>query len=223
MTVLVEACVDSVAAAAAAERAGAGRLELCATLDVGGTTPSSELVRAVRAAAGIPVFVMVRPRGGDFVYDERERRSMLTDIAAAREAGADGIVIGALMPEGRLDLDTIERLVDAAGLLPVTFHKAFDAVADQCAGLEQLIDRGVQRILTSGGRRTAAEGCPSLAALVRQARGRLTIMPGGGVRAPNVRAIVQATGALEVHARAGEDGGAIRALVEVLGSLKPAW
>jgi copper homeostasis protein len=215
VTVLVEACVDSLDAARAAGRAGATRLELCANLAVGGTTPSAELVRSVCAAVGIPVFAMVRPRGGGFVYDEAEIAAMLADINRVRDAGAHGVVIGALTQGGTVDMRAVRVLLQASRLLPVTFHKAFDAIADQAAALERLVDAGVQRILTSGGERTALEGSARIGDLIRQANDRIVIMPGGGVRASNLKAIVRATGAGEVHARCGADGATIAELIQV--------
>lgn len=217
MSVVVEACVDSIDAARAAERAGAARLELCANLAVGGTTPSAELVRNVCAAVSIPVFAMVRPRAGSFVFDDAEVATMLAHVDRVRLAGARGVVIGALTAAGAVNSRAVRALVHASGSLPVTFHKAFDAIDDQSAALERLIESGVQRVLTSGGAPTALAGSTRLAELVRQANERIVIMPGGGVRASNVVAIVHTTGAREVHARTGADGATIAEIVRVVG------
>jgi copper homeostasis protein len=199
--VLVEACIDSVVSALAAERGGAQRLELCDALFDGGTTPSAGMIAVCKAAVSIPVFVMVRPRGGSFVYADAERDVMQRDVVAARELGADGIVIGGLRRDGTIDLALVRSLVDAARGLPVTFHRAFDLTPDLETSLESLIDAGVQRVLTAAGAATAAEGATALAHLVRQAGSRLVVMAGGGVREENVRALVSTSGVREVHVR----------------------
>jgi copper homeostasis protein len=199
--ILVEVCVDSVASSLAAERGGARRLELCDALFDGGTTPSAGMIAACKAAVSIPVFVIIRPRGGGFVYSDAERDVMRRDVVAARELGADGVVIGGLRPDGGVDLALVRSLVEAAQELPVTFHRAFDLTPDLEASLESLADAGVQRILTSGGAPTAAEGATTLAALVRRAGSRLVVMAGGGVREENVRSLVSVSGVREVHVR----------------------
>ncbi|HVX38584.1 MAG TPA: copper homeostasis protein CutC [Gemmatimonadaceae bacterium] len=216
MSVLVEACVDSVASAAAAERGGARRLELCDNLDVGGTSPSVALVRAVKEAVAIPVFVMVRPRGGDFLFSPREHAAILASIPGLHAAGANGFVIGALTAEATVDEQQTRELVDACALSPVTFHKAFDIARDQAAELEALVRCGVSRVLTSGGAPTARDGVEALRALVRQAHGRIDVMAGGRVRAPNVREIVEGSGVREVHARCVGDEATIRGIVEAV-------
>lgn len=199
--VLVEACVDSVASSIAAERGGAGRLELCDALFDGGTTPSAGMIAACKAAVSVPVFVMIRPRGGGFVYSDAERNVMQRDVVAARELGADGVVIGSLHRDATVDLALVRLLVDAADGLPVTFHRAFDLTPDLEASLESLVDAGVQRVLTSGGASTAADGARTLATLVRRAGQRLLVMAGGGVREENVRDLVAVSGVREVHVR----------------------
>ncbi len=215
VTPLFESCVDSLDGAVASARGGAGRVELCARLDVGGTTPDAALVERCVSAIPIPVFVMIRPRGGDFVYSHAEVSGALRAIDDARERGAQGVVLGALTRDDRVDAECTGRLVERAGDLPVTFHRAFDAVPDQFAALEELVAAGAQRILTSGGADTAFDGATRLAALVQQAGGRLTILAGGGVRAHNVREILARTGVCEVHAR-HEDEAATRALAGLL-------
>lgn len=199
--ILVEACVDSIASSLAAERGGARRLELCDALPYGGTTPSAEMIAACKAAVSIPVFVMIRPRGGGFVYSDEERDVMRRDLAAARELGVDGVVIGGLCRDNTVDLDLVRMLVETARGLPVTFHRAFDLTQDFEASLESLIDAGVQRVLTSGGAATAVDGVKTLAKLVRQAGSRIVVMAGGGIREENVRTVVSMSGVREVHAR----------------------
>lgn len=199
--ILVEACVDSVASAVAAERGGASRLELCAALFDGGTTPSAGMIAACTEAVSIPVFVMIRPRGGGFIYSEAERDVMRRDVVVARELGADGVAIGGLRPDGVIDLALVRRLVESAQDLGVTFHRAFDLTPDLEASLASLADAGVHRVLTAGGASTAADGVRTLAKLVRKADSRLTVMAGGGVREENVRTLVSVSGVREVHVR----------------------
>lgn len=199
--ILVEACVDSVASSVAAERGGARRLELCDAIFDGGTTPSAGMIAACKAAVSIPVFVLIRPRGGGFVYSSAERDVMQRDVIVARELGADGVVIGGLHLDGSVDLALVRSLMAAARELPVTFHRAFDLTPDFEQALESLVDAGVQRILASGGAPTAAEGATTLADLVRQADSRLIVMAGGGVREENVRSLVSISGVREVHVR----------------------
>lgn len=198
---IVEACVDSVESALAAERGGAGRLELCDALFDGGTTPSAGMIAACRERVAIPMFVIIRPRGGGFIYSDAELDVMRRDIVAARALGADGVVIGALEDAGTVHAEHVRMLVDAAGDLPVTFHRAFDFAPDLGTALETLIASGVRRVLTSGGAPTAREGIPALASLVRQAGDRLVVMAGGGVKEENVQEIIAETGVQEVHVR----------------------
>ncbi|PYP64943.1 MAG: copper homeostasis protein CutC [Gemmatimonadetes bacterium] len=199
--ILVEACVDSVASSLAAERGGARRLELCDALFDGGTTPSAGMIAACKDAVSIPVFVMIRPRGGGFVYSEAERDVMRRDVVAARELGADGVVIGGLRPDGTVDLALVRSLIEAAQELPVTFHRAFDLTPSLAESLDSLADAGVQRVLSAGGASTAVDGATALAELVRQAGSRLVVMAGGGVREENVRTLVSVSGVREVHVR----------------------
>jgi copper homeostasis protein len=212
---LLESVVETVSAARAAERAGAGRLELCVRLVDGGVTPPAGLVTAVLERVSIPVFVMVRPRAGDFVYSEAEMSEAQHDVAAMRMRGAHGIVLGVLHRDGRVDTDRTRRLIDGAAGLPVTFHRAFDVTPDLEAALEAVIAAGATRVLTSGGAGTALEGADRLAALVRRAASRIDVLPGGGVRAHNVEAILARTGVREVHARFEDEAGT-RALADLL-------
>jgi copper homeostasis protein len=193
--------VDSVASALAAERGGAGRLELCDNLFDGGTTPSAGMISAVKAAVRIPVFVIVRPRGGGFVYTDDEIGVMRLDIEAARMLGANGIVLGALTRDARVDTEQLRRLMDHAGDLPVTFHRAFDLTRDAGDALEALMQCNVARVLTSGGGATALEGVESIGALVKRGAGRITVMAGGGVREETVQEIVHRSRVPEVHVR----------------------
>ena len=201
MRILVEACVDSVQGAIAAEHAGAARLELCANLVEGGTTPSGGMMRAVLRCVGVPVFAMVRPRGGDFLYDAADIEVMLRDIEFAKSCDVQGIVSGALNPNGTIDEDGTSALLEASHPLPFTFHRAFDVTRDLDESLDALQALGAQRVLTSGGAPTAAEGEEKLARLVRRGGERIVILAGGGVRRDNVSHLVQATKVREVHLR----------------------
>jgi copper homeostasis protein len=210
MTVLVEACVDSAAAARRAVQEGAGRLEVCGELAAGGTTPAPSLLRAIREQVAIPVHVLIRPRPGDFRFAEAEIGRMLAEMAESRRLGADGLVVGALAEDGGLDRPALRRLLEAAGPLAVTFHRAFDELPDPVAALAELAGLGVTRVLTSGGAPTAAAGIPLLARLVREARGRIGILAAGSIRAGNAARIVTETGVREVHLAAGESAEAGR-------------
>jgi copper homeostasis protein len=200
-----EICIDDVSGALAAEQAGAHRVELCADLFEGGITPSLGLIETtLRAVDTIRVHVIIRPRGGDFVFDEYEVATMERDVTAAREAGAHGVVIGALTADGDIDRPTIERLLVAAGDRSVTFHRAFDMARDPFAALEELIALGIDRVLTSGQDSSVLEGAPLIADLIDRAAGRIVVMPGGGITARNIDRVIAATGAREVHFAAGE-------------------
>ncbi|WP_433337647.1 copper homeostasis protein CutC [Spirillospora sp. CA-294931] len=200
MNLTYEICIDGTEGAIAAERAGAHRVELCAALFDGGLTPSAGMVRATLAAvSSIRVHVIIRPRGGDFVFDRHEVAAMEHDVAAVREAGAHGVVIGALTAEGAVDREVTRRLMDAAGDLPVTFHRAFDMTADPFAALDALIELGVDRVLTSGQESSALEGAPLIAELVWRAGDRIAVMPGGGITGRNLARIVAETAVREVH------------------------
>lgn len=193
-------------------QAGAHRLELCRDLDTGGLTPSRELLADVRVAVGVPVFAMARPRPGPFVLGAEEATHLVADVTALRRSGAEGIAMGALLGDGTVDAATTRRCVDAAGPLPVTFHRAFDQVADPLAALDTLVDLGVRRVLTAGGGGRACDGADRLAELVRRAADRIVIVAGGGVRGDHVRHLVAFTGVREVYARASAIAGLSRAL-----------
>lgn len=200
---IVEACVETLGQALAAEAGGADRIELCTNLAADGTTPPDALIAATVAHMRLPVFVMVRPRAGAFVYAADEVEVMRQQVLQARRLGARGIATGALDGAGRVDQAVVAELVAAAHPLPVTFHRAFDRVVDQLAALETLVALGVSRVLSSGGAATAVRGADGLAALVRAAGDRIVVMAGGGIRAHNVRQIVERSGVREVHGRFG--------------------
>ncbi len=197
--VLLEVCVETPDGLAVAAANGAGRIELCAALDGGGLTPSAGFL-CLAAVSPVPVHVLIRPRGGGFVYTEDELTVMEADIAATRATGLAGIVVGASRPDGTLDTGVLRRLLAGAQGLSLTLHRAFDVVPDPAAALEEAVRLGFHRILSSGGAANSPGGdAASLAALVRQAAGRIVIMPGGGVTAGNAPALLAATGVAELH------------------------
>lgn len=197
--VQIEVCVDSVASAVAAQEGGADRVELCQNLFEGGTTPSVGTIQAVRDRVELGLYVIIRPRGGDFHYSHEELDVMVRDIAAARAAGADGIVLGLLRPNGRVDGKRTHALIQEARPLPVTFHRAFDMTRDPFEAMEDLIDLGCERVLTSGQEASVLEGVDLISELVRKAKRRIIIMPGGGIHERNFSKIVKATRAREFH------------------------
>lgn len=204
---ILEICAGSVESAIAARDGGATRIELCAALEIGGTTPSAGLIAEARKIEGIVLNVIIRPRGGDFLYNEHEAACMEQDIRTCRQLGADGVVIGALTTEGDIDTALCKRLIDAAKGMSITFHRAFDMCRDPKRALEELIAIGCDRVLTSGQAATAEAGLPLLKELVQQAAGRISIMPGCGVNSGNAARILQATGAVEIHASARKSVG----------------
>ena len=209
---LIEGCVDSCASSLAACRGGADRLELCANLSIGGTPPPASLFRQVRRSCSVPINVLIRPRFGDFLYSSWELEELEGEICRFRELGADGIVTGVLTPEGRVDEARMARLMDCAGGLPVTLHRAFDMTRDPLEALEAAVRLGCAAILTSGQAQNALEGVETLRALNRQAAGRIDIMAGCGVKRGNIRAIHERTGILSFHTsgrRAPADSGMV--------------
>jgi copper homeostasis protein len=197
--VIYEICVDSVAGVQAAKDAGAHRAELCAALIEGGITPSRGMIREARKIPGIQIQVMIRPRGGDFLFDEDEFEIMKADIDTAKAEGADGVVIGLLNPAGIIDEERSRELIARAKPLSVTFHRAFDMTPDPFAALETLISLGVDRVLTSGQEASVLEGLPLITELVRRAGDRIIVMPGGGITSRNVDRIVDAAEPREIH------------------------
>ncbi|KAM9804208.1 copper homeostasis protein cutC homolog [Neosynchiropus ocellatus] len=199
---LMEVCVDSVESAVNAERGGAGRLELCSSLSEGGLTPSLGLLQIVKRYVKIPVYVMVRPRGGDFLYSDQEVEVMKKDLELMKAHGADGLVLGALTEDGCVDAELCMDFLAAARPLPVTFHRAFDMVHDASLALETLISLGFQRVLTSGCDSSALEGLPVIKKLIEQAKSRIAVMPGGGITERNLQRILEGSGAQEFHCSA---------------------
>jgi copper homeostasis protein len=197
---ILEISVESVDAAAAAERGGAQRIEFCSNAREGGTTPSAALLRAVRGRVGLPIVSMIRPRGGNFLYSREEFETMQREIKIAKEFGMDGVVLGLLKADGEVDIERTKQLVERARPLPVTFHRAFDECADLPRSLEDVIKTGAATLLTSGGKRTAPEALDVLGELVRMAGGRLIVLPGSGLHAGNIREAAAKTGAREFHA-----------------------
>jgi copper homeostasis protein len=201
---LLEICVDSLESAVNSERGGADRVELCAGLPEGGTTPSAGTIAAVRKKLSIGLQVMIRPRGGDFCYSAEEFGIMQRDILLAKQLGANGVVFGILDPEGHIDKARMQQLIELARPLSVTCHRAFDMTSDFKRALNDLAELGVQRILTSGGQKAAIDAMPTLKQIVQQARGRVSVMVCGEISITNVKAVVNYTGATEVHAGLGE-------------------
>jgi copper homeostasis protein len=200
---LLEIAVDSVTGLDTAVRGGAQRIELCSALDIGGLTPTVGLM-AVAAEAPVPVYAMIRPRAGGFVFDAREEEVMLADIQAVRAMGLAGVVFGASQADGGLDTALLARLMSVTEGLGCTLHRAFDLVPDRDAALEQAVELGFDRILSSGGQPKAMDGADALKRMVERAGDRLIVMPGSGIRAGNVREILARTGAREVHASGRE-------------------
>lgn len=195
----IEICVDSAAGAFAAQRGGADRVELCDNLLEGGTTPSAGSIKVARRGLKIGLQVIIRPRGGDFLYDATEMEAMREDIRIAKDLGADGVVMGCLTATGDIDKARTQELIQLARPMNVTFHRAFDMCCDPLQGLEDLIQLGANRVLTSGQESSCLEGLDLLAALQKQANGRIIIMPGGGITPRNIQRIIAGTGVSEVH------------------------
>ncbi|HEX3472406.1 MAG TPA: copper homeostasis protein CutC [Silvibacterium sp.] len=197
---LLEICVDSVESAVTAERGGAQRIELCSDLLEGGITPSPGLLELVRKRLQIDIFVMIRPRGGDFCYTAEEFAVMKADIQYAKRLGADGVVLGILNADGYVDVPRTKELVELANPLPVTFHRAIDVSIDFADSLERIIASGAQRVLTSGGKRRVIDSIQRISDAIDLARDRITIMAGGGLSPENIRMVAEGTGAAEYHA-----------------------
>jgi copper homeostasis protein len=196
---LLEICVETLAAALAAERGGADRIELCEKLSVGGVTPSAELMRVARAQIHIPIFAMIRPRAGDFFYSAAEFEEMVRDLAWIRNCGMDGVVFGLLHADRLVNIERTRALVELARPLPVTFHRAFDETPDLRAALESVMACGAARILTCGGKENAEEGSAVIAGLVQAAGSRIEIVAGGGINAANLGGVLRRARAREIH------------------------
>lgn len=200
---ILEICANSAQSCVEAEAGGAARVELCAAIPEGGTTPSYGEIRTAQAlTSSVDIHIIIRPRGGDFLYTGAEVQAMLYDIGMAGELGVHGVVFGCLTREGDVDVSLLKRLMAAAAPLSVTFHRAFDACRDPFTALEQIADCGCDRILTSGQQPDALRGIPLLSSLVKRAAGRIIIMPGCGVRPENIAEIAARTGATEFHTSA---------------------
>jgi copper homeostasis protein len=199
---LLEICVFNINTAIAVEKAGADRIELCENYSNGGTTPSYGYLKSVRETINIPVFPMIRPRGGDFFHTTEEIEIIRKDILLCKELGFQGVVFGLLNQDGTIDKDNTARLVEAAYPLSVTFHRAFDRCKSPLEALETIIDCGCTRILTSGQTPKVTDGLPLVKTLVDQANGRIIIMPGSGLNSNNVKHIIETTDVTEVHTSA---------------------
>ncbi|MDD1784212.1 copper homeostasis protein CutC [Enterovibrio sp. ZSDZ35] len=199
MSVLVEVCIDSLESLPIAQAAGAGRIELCSSLATGGLTASAGYMKQAARISGIPVYGIIRPREGDFLYSSDDIEIMLADIHMARSAGLHGVVIGALNADGTIAQDAVSEMFKAAGDLGVTFHRAIDHCSAPFDALEFLMTHGAERVLTSGLAKSAALGIDTLKEMVAFTQGRLSIMPGAGVSPDNAKLIIESTGAHEIH------------------------
>ncbi|MCC8035275.1 MAG: copper homeostasis protein CutC [Rikenellaceae bacterium] len=215
--VTLEVCCESVASAVTARECGAHRIEFCDNMAEGGTTPSGGNIKIARDSIDIPLFPIIRPRGGDFVYTDLEFEVMKEDVKLCGEAGCDGVVAGILFPDGTVDTARMRELVYIASLygMEVTFHRAFDVCRNLEEALEEVISTGCKRILTSGGCGTAEEGIETIGRLCRQSGGRIVVMPGSGVTPENAASIISRTGCTELH-------GTLRSRFES-GTFKPEW
>jgi copper homeostasis protein len=207
MNPILEVCAGSLTSALNAQAGGAHRIELCDNLDEGGTTPSpGVIIQAVRLLT-IPVFVLIRPRPGDFIYSDAEFGAMKEDILFCKTHGAKGVVLGILKADGSVDTERTGELVELARPMKVTFHRAFDLTAEPFQALEDIISLGIERILTSGQASNAIDGADLIKQLNNRSNNRIIIMPGSGITEKNVTELIRITGAMEIH-------GSLRSLVE---------
>ncbi len=202
MKIKLETAVESVDGALIAQQYGANRLELCSALELGGLTPSVGLMSGIKKHISIPVFALIRPRSGDFLYSDLEFETIVGDVSEAKKQGLDGVVVGFLNSDGTVDVERTQSICKIASPMQVTFHRAFDVCKDPFVALEQIIEAGCHRILTSGQQQSAVDGIPLIKELVFRANNRITILAGAGVRAHNVKQIIQQTGVNEVHTSA---------------------
>ncbi|MFV0576943.1 MAG: copper homeostasis protein CutC [Vibrio sp.] len=199
MTIELEVCIDNLESLHLAISGGATRIELCSALALGGLTPSCGLMKQAAKQSSVPVYAMIRARQGDFLFSEDDVESMIEDVLAAKQAGLQGIVIGALTAEGDVDKAVCQRLIQAADGMGVTFHRAIDQCRDPQQALEDIIELGCERVLTSGLASSADKGVDVIRKMVKQANGRILIMAGAGVNLDNVQSIIEQTGVTEVH------------------------
>lgn len=197
--VFLEINIDSAESAVAAEQGGAKRVELCSDLAEGGVTPSTGMIEITRKRISIPLFVMIRPRPGEFCYSDTEFEIIKQDIGLAKKLGADGVVFGILRQNGAIDSEKMKALIQLARPMQVTFHRAFDTVNDPISALDELITLGVDRLLTSGQANSAFGGMPVITELVKRANDRIAIMPGCGINEENIRTIRETCGVSEFH------------------------
>ena len=200
----LEICVNSINSALAAQKGGATRIELCDNMAEGGTSPSAGMIRECKRLLIIPVFPIIRPRGGDFLYSDEEFTVMKQDILFCKESGCEGVAIGILKADGSIDTERCRELIALARPMQVTFHRAFDRCNDLSSGLADIISIGCDRVLTSGGQISAGEAIPELSALVKQAADRIIILAGSGVNEENISQIAKQTGIKEFHSTAKE-------------------
>lgn len=199
MSVLIEVCIDSIESLSIAQHAGAGRIELCSSLATGGLTPSAGYMKQAVHIAHIPIYAIIRPRAGDFLYSSDDIEIMLEDIHAAKRAKLNGVVIGALQQDGKIDRNAILDMIKAASGLGITFHRAIDHCSAPFDALEWLMSYGVERVLTSGLTKSAEQGITTLKKMVTFCGDKIRIMPGAGVNPHNAKRIINETGATEIH------------------------
>jgi len=197
--ILIEVCAANIQSAIAAQKGGAKRIELCDNLYEGGTTPSYATIQIAREKLDIEIMIMIRPRGGDFCYNKIEFEIMKKDIEICKSLGVDGVVFGILLPDGNIDIERTKELVEISRPLNITHHRAFDMTPDPFRSMEEIIDLGIDRILTSGHKNTVPEGKALIEELIKKADGRIIIMPGSGIHEDNILEIKNDTGANEFH------------------------
>lgn len=196
---ITEICVTSVDGCIAAQEAGAQRVELCTNLEIGGTTPSLDVIKRAREALHIDLFVLIRTRGGDFCYNKKEMDAMVSEILDCKKHGVDGVVFGCLDASGAMDLGQTRRLVEDARPMQVTFHRAIDECSDPLQAIDRIASLGIERVLTSGTKQSAVQGIPIIKQMIERSAGRIKIMPGAGINSLNIKHIAEETGVSELH------------------------